>query len=239
MRLQFLEAQSKAVQESGQSHENQEHSQPSNDESDDLKLPLEDQVAELFDETDRSAAKLSDVKGMSLVENATDTVNTPVTIGESDGFALVCGYVEQLMKIGDVVSKVGTETAGKRPLSLMPSQICFSDTPMGKPRMEYLERYSKGSSEFLFILTMTLKAEIMSQTLIAQVLRDQKVQSLWGTAADMLAFLKDAKLIIDEILVPIVSDMMKQIYHCAIFVREYGGGGFFSKSRSKKDIFYF
>jgi len=67
----------------------------------------------------------------------------------------------------------------------------------------------------------------MSQTLIAQVRRDQKVQSLWETAADMLAFLKDAKPVIDEILLPIVSDMMKQIYHCAIFVREYGGGGFF------------
>jgi hypothetical protein len=44
----------------------------------------------------------------------------------------------------------------------------------------------------------------------------------------MLAFLKDAKPVIDDILVSIVSDMMRQIYHCAIFVREYGGGGFFS-----------
>jgi len=112
VRLQFLEAQFEAVQESGQSHENQEHSQPSNDESDEPKLPLEDQVTELFDETDHSAAKLSNVKGMSVVENATDTVNTAMTIGESDGFTLVCGYVEQLMKILDVVSKVGTETAG-------------------------------------------------------------------------------------------------------------------------------
>lgn len=68
----------------------------------------------------------------------------------------------------------------------------------------------------------------MSQTLIAQVRRDQKVQSLWETAADMLAFLKDAKPVIDDILVSIVSDMMRQIYHCAIFVREYSGGGFFS-----------
>jgi hypothetical protein len=68
----------------------------------------------------------------------------------------------------------------------------------------------------------------MSQTLIAQVRRDQKVQSLWETAADMFVFLKDAKPVIDDILVSIVSDMMKQIYHCAILVREYGGGGFFS-----------
>ena len=59
--------------------------------------------------------------------------------------------------------------------------------------------------------------------------RDSKVQYLWGTAADMLGFLKDAKPVLDDILASIVSDMMKQIYHCAIFVREYGGEGFFSQ----------
>jgi hypothetical protein len=78
----------------------------------------------------------------------------------------------------------------------------------------------------------------MFQTLIAQVRRDQKVQELWESAADMLAFLKDAKPVIDEILASTVSDMMKQIYHCAIFVREYGGGGFFSQSPNKW-IFFF
>ena len=99
---------------------------------------------------------------------------------------------------------------------------------MGKPRMEYYKRHSEGWSEILQpIFVTTFEAEIILQTLIAQMRRDQKVQSLWETAADMLAFLKDAKPVIDEILVPIVSDMMKQIYHCAIFVREYGGGGFF------------
>ena len=56
------------------------------------------------------------------------------------------------------------------------------------------------------------------------------MQNLWATAADVLAFLKDAKLVIDMILAPIVSDMMKQIYHCALFIREYGGKGFFSQS---------
>ena len=107
MRLQLLEAQSEVVQEPGQSRENQEHGQSSNDQPDEPKLPLEDQVVDLFDEADHCAAKLSNVKGMSVVENATDTVNTSITIEHSDGFALVCGYVEQLMKIGDVVSKVG------------------------------------------------------------------------------------------------------------------------------------
>jgi hypothetical protein len=150
VRLQLLEAQSEAVREPGQSRENQEHGQSSNNQPDEPKLPLEDQVVDLFDEADHGAAKLSNVKGMSVVENTTDAFNTPITIGNSDGFALVCGYVEQLMIIGDVVSKVGTETAATRPPLLTPSQLCFSDTPMGKPRMEYLERHSEGSSEILF-----------------------------------------------------------------------------------------
>jgi hypothetical protein len=58
--------------------------------------------------------------------------------------------------------------------------------------------------------------------------RDQKVQALWETAADMLDFLKHANCVVDEISAPIVADMMKQVYHCAMFVREYGGEGFLS-----------
>ena len=148
VRLQLLEAQSEAVQEPGQFCENREYGRSSNNQPDEPKLPLEDQIVDLFDEADHGAAKLSNAKGMSMVEITTDT---PITIGDSDGFALVCGYVEQLMKIGDVVSKVGTETAATRPSLLTPSHFCFSDTPMGKPRMEYLERHSEGSSEILFI----------------------------------------------------------------------------------------
>ena len=108
--LQLLGAPSKGVQGPGKSRENQGHGQSSNDQPDEPKLPLEDQVVGLFDETDRSAGNLLNVKGLSAVQNTTDAANTAVTIGDSDGFALVCGYVEQLMKIGDVVSKVGTET---------------------------------------------------------------------------------------------------------------------------------
>jgi len=54
---------------------------------------------------------------------------------------------------------------------------------------------------------------------------DQQVQGLWKTAVDMLAFLKDADAVIDEFQKPVVSDMMKQIYECAMFVREYGEKG--------------
>jgi hypothetical protein len=80
------------------------------------------------------------------------------------------------------------------------------------------------SSHFRFTITLfvVVEVETSSQTLIAQVHRDQKVQCLWETAADMLAFLKDAKPVLNDTLALIVSDMMKQIYHCAIFVREYG-----------------
>jgi len=151
VRLQLLEAQSEAVQDPGQSCENREYGRSSNKQLDEPKLPLEDQIVDLFDEADHGAAKLSNVKGMSVVENTTDAINTPIPIGDSDGFALVCGYVEQLMIIGDVVSKVGTETPVTRSSLPTPSQLYFSDTPMGKPRMEYLERPSEGSSEILFI----------------------------------------------------------------------------------------
>ena len=121
MRLQLLEASSEAVQGPEQSRWNQEHGQSSNDQPDEPKLPLEDQVVGLFDETDRRAANLSNVKGLSAVQNTTDATNTAITISGSNGFALVCGYVEQLMKIGDVVSKVGTKTEATQPSLLTPS----------------------------------------------------------------------------------------------------------------------
>ncbi|KIM74793.1 hypothetical protein PILCRDRAFT_693732 [Piloderma croceum F 1598] len=126
---------------------------------------------------------------MSVVEDSMDAVDTGITMGDSDGFALVCGYVEKLMEIGDVVSQI-------HPWANLAWSIL----------------------------------SVIPKTLIAQVSRDSKVQCLWETAADMLAFLKDAKPVLDDILASIVSDMMKQIYHCAIFVREYGGEGFFKRT---------
>jgi hypothetical protein len=64
--------------------------------------------------------------------------------------------------------------------------------------------------------------------------RDQKLQCLWATAADMLDVLKDDSdgRALDELSGSIVSDMMKQIYDCAMFVREYGGKGFLSQFRN-------
>ncbi|KAH7918285.1 WD40 repeat-like protein [Leucogyrophana mollusca] len=67
---------------------------------------------------------------------------------------------------------------------------------------------------------------VIPKTIGAQMDRDQKVQQLWSTMADMLSFLEDAKAVTEECQVPIVSEMMKQIYDCALFVREYCGKGF-------------
>ena len=59
------------------------------------------------------------------------------------------------------------------------------------------------------------------------------MQELLATAADMLSFLKDASTVIDEILVPIVKEMMNEIYRCGLFIRVYGGDGFLSKSSNQ------
>ncbi|KAH7919375.1 YVTN repeat-like/Quino protein amine dehydrogenase [Leucogyrophana mollusca] len=67
---------------------------------------------------------------------------------------------------------------------------------------------------------------VIPKAIGAQMDRDQKVQQLWSTAADMLSFLKDAESVIEGCQVPIVSKMMQQIYECALFVREYCGKGF-------------
>ena len=60
------------------------------------------------------------------------------------------------------------------------------------------------------------------------MLQDVNVKELWDQAADMLKFVEDANLVtrVDEILAPIISDMLIQIFHCASFVREYGRVGF-------------
>jgi hypothetical protein len=111
-----IKKQSEVIQEPGQSTENMECTESSKNQraahaSDEAKLPLEDQVVALFDQADCSADKLSNAKRMSVVENTADTVNDGIEVGDSDGFALVCGYVEQLVEIGDVVSKASTKSS--------------------------------------------------------------------------------------------------------------------------------
>ncbi|KAH7918773.1 hypothetical protein BV22DRAFT_898290 [Leucogyrophana mollusca] len=67
---------------------------------------------------------------------------------------------------------------------------------------------------------------VIPKTIGAQMDRDRKVQQLWSTTADMLSFLQDAEPVVEQCQVRIVSEMMKQIYDCALFVREYCGKGF-------------
>ncbi|KAH7919378.1 hypothetical protein BV22DRAFT_864233 [Leucogyrophana mollusca] len=67
---------------------------------------------------------------------------------------------------------------------------------------------------------------VIPKTIGAQMDREQKVQQLWSTTADMLSFLRDAEPVIEQCQVRIVSEMMQQIYECALFVREYCGKGF-------------
>jgi len=238
--LQLVQAQSKSTKvdpEPGQSDQTA-HAVTSNDQPaaispDGVRLPQEDEVDAVFGEADRGAASLSNVKGMTTTEGITDAVNIAMTLTGSDGFTLVCGCVEKLMSVGDVVSEVSAMTAQNLNFHYIlngTSQIhpwaslAWSILSVIPRVCLWLLIDSLGDSIAVLLVDTT------SQTLIAQMHRDQRVQDLWATAADMLAFLKDAKLVIDTILAPIVSYMMKQIYHCAIFIREYGGKGFFSQS---------
>jgi hypothetical protein len=140
VRIQLIKLKSEAIVESAN---DQPAARP------EVKLPLEDQVVGLFNEADRSAAELSNVKDISAVEDSTDAVDTGINMGDSDGFALVCGYIEKLMKIDDVVSQVSTKST-TRPSLLIISHFYVSDSPLGKPSMEYIECHSKGSSPVLF-----------------------------------------------------------------------------------------
>ncbi|KAH7918358.1 hypothetical protein BV22DRAFT_910180 [Leucogyrophana mollusca] len=55
----------------------------------------------------------------------------------------------------------------------------------------------------------------------AQMDRGRKVHQLWSTTAAMLSFLNDTEPVIEQCQFRVVSEMMQQIYKCALFVREY------------------
>lgn len=117
--LQLVQAPSKSTEvnpEPGQSGDRRAHAVTFNDQSavisaDEVKLPQEDDIDAVFDDADRGAASFSNVKEMSTTEGISDAVNTAMTLTGSDGFTLVCGYVEKLMSVGDVVSEVSAMTA--------------------------------------------------------------------------------------------------------------------------------
>jgi hypothetical protein len=113
--LQLVQAQSKSTEvdpEPGQSdHAVTSNDQPAAISPDGVRLPQEDEVDAVFGGADGGAASLSNVRGMSTTEGITDAVNTAMTLTGPDGFTLVCGYVEKLMSIGDIVSEVSAITA--------------------------------------------------------------------------------------------------------------------------------
>ena len=63
---------------------------------------------------------------------------------------------------------------------------------------------------------------------VHQATLNRQIQELWETAADMLSFLQAAQPAIEPPLLPTVSDMMKQIHACAVFITAYGEKGFIS-----------
>jgi hypothetical protein len=64
---------------------------------------------------------------------------------------------------------------------------------------------------------------------LSQLDRDDRIQQLWETAANVLDFLKESQPTLDAIPSQIIEALMKQIYDCAHFIREYAGQGFLSK----------
>ncbi|KAH7918511.1 hypothetical protein BV22DRAFT_1100410 [Leucogyrophana mollusca] len=142
-------------------------------------------VVGAVDKAHRSVSGLTTPRVIGSVSGITGDVNAIEDVTGSAAFALVFGYVEQLVHIGGVLAEVHPWAA-----------LAWS------------------------VLS------VIPKTMSAQMNRDQKVQQLWSTAADMLSLLGDAKPVIEECQAPIVSDMMKQIYECALFVREYCGKGF-------------
>jgi hypothetical protein len=86
------------------------NSQPAAVFADAVKLTQEDEVGVVLGQADHGVASLSNFKGMSTIEGITGAIDTAGTLTDSDGFALVCGYVEKLMGIGDIVSGVRMPT---------------------------------------------------------------------------------------------------------------------------------
>jgi len=79
-----------------------ENARTSTEQPDEGKLALQD-VCVMAEEADHSAAKLSNPKGVTDARDISDGV---ASMTSSQCFALVCGYVETLIGIGDELAKV-------------------------------------------------------------------------------------------------------------------------------------
>ena len=103
--LQLIESgPAEASQVPGNPSGGVENAQTSTDQPDEGDLTLQD-VCVIAEEADHGAAKLSNVKGATVVGDISDGV---ASMTSSQCFALVCGYVEKLTGIGDELAKVST-----------------------------------------------------------------------------------------------------------------------------------
>jgi hypothetical protein len=103
VRLQLIESgPAEASQAPRNSSAGVENTQTSTDQPDERELTLQD-VCVIAERADHSAAKLSNVKGVTIVGDISDGI---VSMTSSQCFALVCGYVEKLTGIGDELAKV-------------------------------------------------------------------------------------------------------------------------------------
>ncbi|KAJ7584026.1 hypothetical protein C8J56DRAFT_952444 [Mycena floridula] len=136
------------------------------------------------------------------VESASKTLQTPSS--SSFGTTLV-----------DTVTSSATSTALPAVIGCVEKAIKLGDV------LAEVHPYAKVA----WLVLMSIP-----KTLIHQLDRDRKIQELWATAADMLSFLQEAQPVIEKSMLPTISAMMKQIYDCAIFVREYSGKGFLGRT---------
>ena len=65
-----------------------------------------DETSAVLDEVARGSTNLSTVKGMSTIEIGTGAINTAVTFTGTNDFAAICGYVEKLVNIGNIMAEV-------------------------------------------------------------------------------------------------------------------------------------
>jgi hypothetical protein len=113
LRLQLIKLSSEASERPGKSDEGVRVDEGSVGgraivQTDEGKLPLDNQVKIIAEYADRSAASLSNPKGMSTFGDTAACVDDVAAMTSSQGFSLVCGYVEKLIKIGEVVSEVNS-----------------------------------------------------------------------------------------------------------------------------------
>lgn len=76
--------------------------------------PQEDETSAVLDEVAHGPTSFSTIKGMSAIESGTGAMDATMTFMGTNSFAVVCGYVEKLMNIGDVAAQVSAANGYQR-----------------------------------------------------------------------------------------------------------------------------